>query len=145
MENIRPDFVRLRGNVENRPRIRVSGGLPVDPVKLQPDAYRHLLDQISDTYTHGGVRDVQTVNTQLVETYWQVGRHIVEFEQGGNLRAEYGKALSTNFQPTSDASTARASVAAISYTCGCLPPLPNKCDAIALIELVALSRTAQAR
>ena len=36
---------------------------------------------------------MQAVNTQLIETYWQVGRHIVEFEQAGNLRAEYGKAL----------------------------------------------------
>ena len=27
------------------------------------------------------------------ETYWQVGRHIVEFEQGGAARAEYGQGL----------------------------------------------------
>ena len=60
------------------------------------DAYRNLLGQISDTYTQGQVRAVQAVNTQLVETYWQVGRHIVEFEQDGNLRAEYGKALIKN-------------------------------------------------
>ena len=33
------------------------------------------------------------MNTQLLETYWQVGRHIVEFEQQGKSRAEYGKAL----------------------------------------------------
>jgi predicted nuclease of restriction endonuclease-like (RecB) superfamily len=60
------------------------------------DAYRNLLGQISDTYTQGQVRAVQAVNTQLVETYWQVGRHIVEVEQDGNLRAEYGKALIKN-------------------------------------------------
>lgn len=29
----------------------------------------------------------------MLETYWQIGQHIVEFEQGGNIRAEYGKAL----------------------------------------------------
>lgn len=57
------------------------------------DGYRHLLEQISGTYTAGRVRAVQAVNSQLVETYWQVGRHIVEFEQAGSLRAEYGKAL----------------------------------------------------
>ena len=27
------------------------------------------------------------------ETYWQVGRHIIEFEQAGDFRAEYGEAL----------------------------------------------------
>lgn len=57
------------------------------------DGYRQLLQQISDTYTQGRVRAVQAVNSQLVETYWQVGRHIVEFEQAGQVRAEYGKAL----------------------------------------------------
>jgi predicted nuclease of restriction endonuclease-like (RecB) superfamily len=57
------------------------------------DGYRQLLEQISGTYTEGRVRAVQAVNTQLIETYWQVGRHIVEFEQAGSLRAEYGKAL----------------------------------------------------
>ena len=57
------------------------------------DGYRHLLEQISDTYTQGRVRAVQAVNSQLIETYWQVGHHIVEFEQAGRERAEYGKAL----------------------------------------------------
>jgi len=57
------------------------------------DSYRHLLEEISGIYTQGQVRAVQAVNTQLIETYWQVGQHIVEFEQAGNLRAEYGKAL----------------------------------------------------
>lgn len=36
---------------------------------------------------------MQAVNVQLVETYWQVGRQIVEFEQKGAVRAEYGAAL----------------------------------------------------
>jgi hypothetical protein len=29
----------------------------------------------------------------LVQTYWQIGRHIVEFEQGGKEKAEYGSEL----------------------------------------------------
>ena len=29
------------------------------------------------------------------ETYWNIGRHIVEFEQGGNARAKYGSELLT--------------------------------------------------
>ena len=28
-----------------------------------------------------------------VQTYWGIGRHIVEFEQGGQNRATYGKQL----------------------------------------------------
>ena len=63
---------------------------------IRTDGYRQLVEQISDAYTEGRVRAVQAVNAQLTETYWQVGRHIVEFEQAGNLRAEYGKALINN-------------------------------------------------
>nr|WP_233174426.1 PDDEXK nuclease domain-containing protein [Elizabethkingia sp. ASV34] len=35
----------------------------------------------------------QSVNTILVQTYWLVGKHIVEFEQGGKEKAEYGSFL----------------------------------------------------
>jgi len=49
-----------------------------------------------------GIRDIllsartqvrQTVNTAMVQTYWQIGRLIIEDEQGGERRAEYGKAV----------------------------------------------------
>ena len=64
----------------------------IQDLAISPD-YRGLLEQISDTYTQGRIRAVTAVNTHIVETNWQVGRHIVEFEQGGKVRAEYGSAL----------------------------------------------------
>ena len=51
-----------------------------------PD-YVLLLTQISDTYTQGRLQAVQAVNVHITQTYWQVGRHIVEFEQGGKAKA----------------------------------------------------------
>lgn len=33
------------------------------------------------------------VNTILVQTYWEIGKYIVEFEQKGNEKAEYGSQL----------------------------------------------------
>lgn len=57
------------------------------------NAYQHLLEQISSTYTQGRIDAMRAVNVQLIETYWRVGQHIVEFEQGGKIRAAYGKAL----------------------------------------------------
>ena len=33
-------------------------------------------------------RALQAVNPQLLETYWQIGHDIVEFEQRGKVRAE---------------------------------------------------------
>ncbi len=59
----------------------------------QAQAYQNLLTQISSAYTAGKARAIQAVNVQLLETYWRIGQHIVEFEQGGSTKAEYGKAL----------------------------------------------------
>ena len=33
----------------------------------------------------------QQVNTQLLETYWEIGRVIVKYEQKDKIRAEYGQ------------------------------------------------------
>jgi len=35
----------------------------------------------------------RTVNSIMTATYWEMGRRLVEYEQGGRSRAEYGKAL----------------------------------------------------
>jgi predicted nuclease of restriction endonuclease-like (RecB) superfamily len=35
----------------------------------------------------------RTVNALMTATYWEIGRRIVEFEQGGEKRAEYGEEL----------------------------------------------------
>ena len=59
-------------------------------------AYTDLLGRISEAYVAGQVRATQAVNARLTETYWQIGRDIVEFEQGGKARAEYGKNLIKN-------------------------------------------------
>ncbi len=61
-----------------------------------PDGYRDLLERISQTYTQGRIGAMQAVNAHLLETYWQVGRYIVEFEQVGKARADYGKTLIVN-------------------------------------------------
>lgn len=36
-----------------------------------------------------------SVNSAIVRTYWTVGRYIVEFEQKGNVKAQYGTSLLT--------------------------------------------------
>jgi hypothetical protein len=61
------------------------------PPTLPP--YQSLLGQITDTYAQGRQRALAAVNQALVETYWQIGRHIVEFERAGKAKAGYGKAL----------------------------------------------------
>jgi predicted nuclease of restriction endonuclease-like (RecB) superfamily len=58
--------------------------------------YNSLIETISTTYIQGKVNALKIVNSQLLITYWQIGQHIVEFEQGGKSKAKYGKALLDN-------------------------------------------------
>jgi len=57
--------------------------------------YGTLVDTITSTYQQGRQNAALAVNSYLLETYWKIGEHIVQFEQGGKLKAEYGKALLT--------------------------------------------------
>jgi len=53
--------------------------------------YSNLITDIAKLIEQGRKVAVQYVNTALVTTYWLMGRRIVEFEQKGKERAEYGK------------------------------------------------------
>ena len=55
--------------------------------------YQDLLGRISQTYNEGRLRAYQSVNAHMTETYWKIGHDIVEYEQGGKAKADYGKAL----------------------------------------------------
>lgn len=55
--------------------------------------YIELLDNIGQTIETARQNTFKAVNTELVKSNWEVGRHIVEYEQKGNERAEYGSDL----------------------------------------------------
>ncbi|MCS6795197.1 MAG: PDDEXK nuclease domain-containing protein [Raineya sp.] len=57
------------------------------------DVYNQLLDNIGTLLLEGRRQAVLQVNTTLLQTYWLVGKHIVEYEQKGNEKAEYGSFL----------------------------------------------------
>ncbi|MDR0559020.1 MAG: DUF1016 N-terminal domain-containing protein [Prevotellaceae bacterium] len=52
--------------------------------------YNALIEQIAGLLQQGRQRAAYAVNTVLVQTYWQIGKYIVEFEQGGSEKSEYG-------------------------------------------------------
>jgi predicted nuclease of restriction endonuclease-like (RecB) superfamily len=59
-----------------------------------PDVeYGHLVAGISELLETARRAAARTLNSILTATYWEVGRRIVEFEQGGEVRAEYGEGL----------------------------------------------------
>lgn len=49
--------------------------------------------KISEILKSARNKVVQSINTTIVETYFEIGRLIVEEEQNGNERAEYGKKI----------------------------------------------------
>lgn len=60
--------------------------------KLRPTAQR-VYQQIREVLIQARARALRAVNFEMVTCYWQIGRLIVEDQQQGEERAEYGKRL----------------------------------------------------
>jgi DUF1016 N-terminal domain len=55
-----------------------------------------LVSQISSIFTKGQHKVAYAINAAMLETYWQIGQYIVEFEQNGKSKATYGQSLLQN-------------------------------------------------
>jgi hypothetical protein len=55
--------------------------------------YDSVLGDISNVIDTAKKSAVRSINCIMTAAYWLIGRRIVEFEQGGKKRAEYGEAL----------------------------------------------------
>lgn len=62
-------------------------------MKPLQSTYTELLDSIGSAIEIARQNAVKAVNTELVKANWEIGRHIVEYEQHGEERAEYGSNL----------------------------------------------------
>jgi predicted nuclease of restriction endonuclease-like (RecB) superfamily len=56
-------------------------------------SYDAMLSGVVELLEQARRTSARAVNTIMTTTYWDVGRRIVEYEQGGEARAEYGTAL----------------------------------------------------
>jgi formyltetrahydrofolate hydrolase len=61
-------------------------------IKLFEDS-RQLLDKVSQYIETARTNISTSVNFEMVKAYWLIGREIVEEEQQGSQRAEYGAAI----------------------------------------------------
>ncbi len=66
------------------------------PKKKGQPPYSSLINSIGALLEQGRKQAYQAVNTILVKTYWEIGKRIVEYEQAGKEKAEYGSALLGN-------------------------------------------------
>jgi len=64
----------------------------INLVKLESKP-QYLYERIRKIIENARINVVRTINTEMVLTYWNIGREIVVEEQKGRSRAEYGKKL----------------------------------------------------
>lgn len=55
--------------------------------------YTKLIKDIGHSISKARTNAARAVNTELLKANWDIGRHIVEYEQDGSERAEYGSEL----------------------------------------------------
>ncbi|MCK4677911.1 MAG: DUF1016 family protein [Bacteroidales bacterium] len=55
--------------------------------------YKKLLDKIGFSFQQAKQLAYKAIDDELTKSNWNTGRYIVEFEQKGNIKAEYGKEL----------------------------------------------------
>jgi hypothetical protein len=55
--------------------------------------YQQLVEKIGDHYESAKRKLAAAINCQMLFTYWEIGKNIIEFEQGGKEKAEYGTSL----------------------------------------------------
>lgn len=60
---------------------------------VPPEGFSPLLDALRGLIVQARQKALHAATAAQVRTYWEIGRHIVEFEQGGEARAAYGKRL----------------------------------------------------
>ncbi len=58
-----------------------------------PTPYRDIYSEIKKTLLLSRSQAYSAVNHAMVQAYWHIGRIIVEHEQNGSLRADYGKGV----------------------------------------------------
>ena len=67
---------------------------PMPPAKLSADPhYKDLVTDLTGLLEIARRASARAVNAVMTATYWELGRSIVEFEQGGEKRAGYGEEL----------------------------------------------------
>ena len=64
--------------------------------KALTPSFESFYDKIKEILESARNRSYMAVNFEMVQAYWNIGRSIVEEEQAGRERAEYGKYLLSN-------------------------------------------------
>jgi len=83
-----------QNGVDPSPKSTTLDLTPMPPAKpTSASNYEGLVAELSRLLEEARRVSARAVNTVMTATYWEFGRRIVEFEQGGEKRAGYGEEL----------------------------------------------------
>lgn len=102
------------------------------------NSYGELIRNIGSLLETGKKQAVSAVNQAMVRTYWEIGKHIVEYEQAGNEKAEYGS--ETLKRLSRDLTERYGNGFGMSNINKMLFAVPNFADSVCKIELEPLRR-----
>ncbi|MEN9634026.1 MAG: hypothetical protein RL077_2430 [Verrucomicrobiota bacterium] len=71
------------------------------PAHVSASGLTILLGELRALIAEARQQALRAVDVVQVRTCWEVGRHIVEFEQGGRAKAEYGAGCWRRFRSAS--------------------------------------------
>ena len=91
----------------------------LDKPKDSSQGTEALLHSLRELIQEVRQRVIRAVDAVQVQACWEIGRHIVEFEQGGAARAEYGSRLLQALASSLSLSSDGASTLLTCAICGC--------------------------
>ena len=60
---------------------------------IENKVYKELIENIGSAFNKAKSKIISAINVEMIDTYWEIGKNIIEFEQKGKLKAEYGSKL----------------------------------------------------
>ncbi len=60
---------------------------------IENKKYKELIENIGSVFNKAKNKIISAINVEMLDAYWKIGKNIVEFEQKGQLKAEYGSKL----------------------------------------------------
>ena len=60
---------------------------------IENKGYKELIENIGSVFNKAKSKIISAINVEMIDAYWKIGKNIIEFEQKGKLKAEYGSKL----------------------------------------------------
>ncbi len=60
---------------------------------VENKGYKEFIENIGFVFNKAKSKIISAINVEIIDAYWEIGKNIIEFEQKGKLKVEYGSKL----------------------------------------------------